>query len=484
MFDSVRGLSARHVFYRKLNRELPTVVRAEGVYLYDSDGKRYLDACGGAMVACIGHGVAEVADAIGEQARRVAYVNGTAFTNLPAERLADVLAKRAPPGIDKAYFLSSGSEAVEAALKLARQYHVERGESSRRFVIALNPGYHGNTLLALSASARSHYRAVFSPWLLDVRMIDAPYPYRADETAASMSGQALQAAIRELGAENVAAFIAEPVGGSSTGASVAPAGYFAAVREICDRSGVLFIADEILSGSGRTGTFFALEHFRDATGGPVVPDIITLGKSLNGGYAPLSALLARSSIVETLASGPHGGLMHAQTYSHNPLACAAALAVQKFVEKHELVRRASAMGDVLQRRLASLARDGDGADIVGDVRGLGMLAAIELVADRRTKQPFERSLNVAERLVASAHARGLVLWPNVGHADGRNGDLVMIAPPYTIANEQIEELVDLLRAALADTAHAVLEPSSTTNAVLERSSTTIATAGRDKRNTT
>src|SRR5579872_7451274 len=227
------------VFYRKLNKQLPLIVRGQGVFLHDDTGKRYLDASGGAMVANVGHGVREIADAIGAQAATLAYVNGTAFTNEPVEALADALIAKAPPHIEKAYFLSSGSEAVEAALKLARQYHVERGEASRRIIIARTPGYHGNTLLALSASARGHYREVYEPWLLDVHMIPAPYPYRDDQGPASpaLSGDALEAAILEHGAENVAAFIAEPVGGSSTGAAVPPAGHYARIREICDRYG-------------------------------------------------------------------------------------------------------------------------------------------------------------------------------------------------------------------------------------------------------
>jgi len=444
-----------HVFYRKFGVELPVITRAEGVYLYDDRGKRYLDACGGAMVASIGHGVPEIADAIAEQAKKVAYVNGTAFTTQPVERLADALAARAPAGVDKAYFLSSGSEAVEAALKLARQYHVERGDLDRRTVIARTPGYHGNTLLALSASARPHYRAVYSPWLVDVMMIDAPYPYRAASAEdPAMTGDALEEAILEADPDNVAAFIAEPIGGSSTGASVPPPGYYARIREICDKYGVLFIADEVLTGVGRTGKFFALEHFRDAQGGPVTPDIITLGKGLNGGYAPLSAMLATSKLVDTVARGPFHGLVHAQTYSHHALGSAAALAVLRYIDEHALVQRAADVGPALQSALRTL-RDGPSGAIVGDVRGIGMLAAVEFVADRATKAPFPRELRVAEQVVKRAREHGLVLWPNVGHADGVNGDLVMIAPPLTITQEQIGELVDKLRATLADVAASI-----------------------------
>jgi len=442
-----------HVFYRKFGIELPTIVRAEGVYLYDDRGTRYLDGCGGAMVASIGHGVPEIGDAMAAQARGLAYVNGTAFTTKPVEELADALVAHAPAGLDKVYFLSSGSEAVEAALKLARQYHVERGDRERSIVIAQTPGYHGNTLLALSASARPHYRAVYSPWLVDVQMIDAPYPYRAaSERDPAMTGDALEEAILDSDPEKVAAFIAEPIGGSSTGASVPPPGYYARIREICDKYGVLFVADEVLTGVGRTGKFFALEHFRDTRGGPLLPDIITLGKGLNGGYAPLSAMLASSKLVETVARGPYHGLVHAQTYSHHAVACAAALAVLRYVERNKLVERAATLGPRLQSALATL-RDAPGASrIIGDVRGIGMLAAVEFVADRASKAPLPRALRVAEQIVTRARERGLVLWPNVGHADGVNGDLVVIAPPLTITEAQIDELVELLRGTLTDVA--------------------------------
>ncbi|HKW44235.1 MAG TPA: aspartate aminotransferase family protein, partial [Candidatus Eremiobacteraceae bacterium] len=435
-----------HVFYRKLNVELPLIVRGKGVYLYDDRGKRYLDGSGGAMVACVGHGVEEIADAVSAQARRLAYVNGTAFTNEPVERLADFLCELAPPGVGKAYFLSSGSEAVEAALKLARQYHVERGEPQRRIIVARTPGYHGNTLLALSASARESYRKMYAPWLLDVTMIGAPYPYRAGDLgdrAPAMTGEAFAEVLERVGAHNVAAFIAEPVGGSSTGASVPPAKYYARIRALCDMHGILFIADEVLCGAGRTGKFLAIEHFRASSGGEVVPDIITMGKSLNGGYAPLSALLVKTNIVETIARGS-GGFVHAQTYSHNPLAAAAAFATMRYVREHKLVERAAQVGDVLQRRLKTLLTHGDGAQIVGDVRGIGMLGAVELVLDRETKKPFPRSMKVVEALVKECQAHGLVVWPNVGHADGHDGDLVMIAPPFTISLEEIEELTESL----------------------------------------
>jgi len=438
------GRDESRVFYRKLNVALPRIVRGQGVYLFDDRGKRYLDACGGAMVCNIGHGVPEIADALAEQARKVSYVNGTAFTNDPVEQLAELLASKTPAGVDRSYFLCSGSEATEAALKLARQYHVERGEPDRRTVIAQTPGYHGNTLLALSASARGHYRTMFRPWLTDVAMIEAPYPYRNERFICDAS--ALEAAILEAGPRDVAAFIAEPIGGSSTGASMPSTAYFASVREVCDRYGVLFICDEVLTGAGRTGKFFGLEHFRDAQGNEIAPDIITMGKGLNGGYAPLSAMIAKRSIVETLAAAS-GSFMHAQTYSHNALGAAAALAVQRYIDRHGLIERAAQAGPQVGAALRQID-----ADLIGDVRGTGMLWAVEFVADRETKRPFPRELKMAETLVECAKERGLVLWANVGHADGKNGDLVMIAPPFIIEPAEIAQLAELLQASLRDTA--------------------------------
>jgi len=425
------------VFYRALDREFPMIVRGEGCWLVDDKGRRYLDACGGAYVANLGHGVSEVADAVAEQVRRVAYVNGTAFTNEPAEELAAELRTLNPKGLDYAYFLSSGSEAVEAALKLARQYWVESGKPGKHKVIARAPGYHGNTLLALSASARGHYKKLFGPWLVPVTMIPAPYPYRCAPDSGAMTAQALEDAILKEGADTVAAFIAEPVSGSSTGGSVPPPDYFKRVRQICDKHSVLFVADEVLCGAGRTGKWTAGEHFDAA------PDIMTLGKGLSGGYVPLSAVVTRKKIIDPIANGS-GSLKHAQTFSHSPAICAAGLAAVRHIKKHGLVQRSADMGAVLHRKLRALLE----LPSVGDVRGLGLLAGIEFVADKKTKAPFPRSLKFAESFVSAALDAGLVVWPNVGHADGENGDLVMVAPPFTVSESEIDEIVARFKTAL------------------------------------
>ena len=438
------------VFYRRLDHTYPLIVRGEGCYLYDSQGKRYLDACGGAFVANLGHGVAEIADAMAHQARQLAYVNQTAFTHEPVEQLAAEISRRCAGDLDKVYLLTGGADAVEAALKLARQYWVEVGQPRKHKIIALTPAYHGTTLLALSASAREHYKTYYQEWLLDVVRTPAPYAYRCpcngrDPTCPACSGNALEEAIRRAGPDSVAAFIAEPVGGSSTGASVPRPDYFRQVRDICDRHGVLFIADEVLTGIGRTGSWSALEPYG------VVPDIMVLGKGITGGYAPLSAVVAPERILDVLARGS-GGLRHAQTFSHHPVLCAAGVAALRYLETHRLIERCAELGTVLHRRLQALLE----LPNVGDVRGRGLLAGVEFVEDKSTRTPLQRGLKFAETFADSAHEVGLVVWPSVGHVDGKDGDLVCIAPPFVITEEQIGEIVTLFGAAMELTVQKVL----------------------------
>jgi adenosylmethionine-8-amino-7-oxononanoate aminotransferase len=430
-----------HVFYRKLTKSFPRIVRGEGCWLEDADGQRYLDAVGGAFVASLGHGDSEIVEAMAAQARRVAYVNGTAFTTDPVEQLAAELAATLPGDLSNLYFLSSGSEAVEAALKLARQYWVERGKPKKHVIIALTPAYHGNTLLALSASAREHYQTHFQHWLVDVVRVPVPC-YRCacggnDARCPTCTGTALEEAILQAGADTVAAFIAEPVGGSSTGAAVPAPEYFRVVREVCDRHDVLFIADEVLCGAGRTGTWWAIEPFG------VVPDLMTIGKGIAGGYAPLSAVAAPRRIVDVLAEGS-GALLHAQTFSFHPVSCAAGLATVRALKARRLVPRCAELGSVLHAKLAGLV----GLPHVGAVRGRGLLAGVEFVNDTRTGAPLPRAMRFAETFAEQALATGLVVWPNVGHVDGRNGDLAMLAPPFIVTEEELDELVTRFATAL------------------------------------
>ena len=434
-----------HVFYRKLGHEYPKIVRGEGCWLIDDRGKRYLDAVGGAYVANLGHSNPEIAEAIATQARAFGYLSGTMFTHGPVEELAAEIAETLPGDLSKLYFLCSGSEAVEAALKLARQYWIERGRPSKNRIIALAPGYHGSTLLALSASAREAYKAMFRPWLVDVHRIAAPYPYRCEcggKSAACpvCSGNVLEEAITRLGADQVAAFIAEPVGGSSTGASTPRPEYFRRVREICDRHDVLLMADEVLVGAGRTGTWWAIEPYG------VAPDIMTMGKGISGGYAALSAIAAPNKIVDAIANGS-GAFMHAQTFSHHPVACAAGVATMRYLKDHKLVEQCARMGRVLHERLAPLAQ----LPHVGDVRGRGLLAGIEFVEDKATRAPFPRAARFAESFAEAALDAGLTVWPNVGHADGTSGDLAMVAPPFIVTEEEVDEMVQRFTTAVQKT---------------------------------
>ena len=435
-----------HVFYRKLTREYPRIVRGDGCYLYDDRGRRYLDGAGGAYVVNVGHGVGEIAEALACQARRVAYVSGSAFTHDAVEELAAEIAQLSPGDLDTVYPLASGSEAVEAALKLARQYWVESNRPAKHTVIALAPSYHGNTLLALSASSREQYQTFYREWLVRVARAPAPYPYHCEcggtpPHCPACSGDAIEAAILREGPDTVAAVIAEPVGGSSTGASVPAPGYWRRVREICNRHDVLLIADEILTGAGRTGTWSALEPYG------IVPDIMVLGKGISGGYAPLSAVVAPRRLVDVLARGS-GAFLHAQTFSHHATLCAAGVATIRYLRRHRLIERAAEMGRVLHHRLQELRS----LPWVGDVRGRGLLAGIEFVEDKTTRRPFPPSARFAESFAAVALDHGLVVWANAGQLADGTGDLAMLAPPFVIDEGQVGEMVTLFSRAVEHTA--------------------------------
>jgi adenosylmethionine-8-amino-7-oxononanoate aminotransferase len=441
------------VFYRRLRRQYPRIVRGQGCYLYDDQGHRYLDACGGAYVVNVGHGVSEIADALACQAATLGYVSGTAFTHDAVEELAAELAELSPGDLDFVYPLGSGSEAVEAGLKLARQYWLEAGRPAKHKVIAFAPSYHGNTLLALSASSREPYRTVYREWVADIIRVPAPYPYRCGcqgnpPLCSICNGDAIEAAILREGADSIAALIAEPVGGSSTGASVPGTDYWQRVRSLCDRYEILWVADEVLTGAGRTGTWWALEPYR------VVPDLMIVGKGIAGGYVPLSAVVASRRLVEALARGT-GVFLHAQTFSHHATLCAAGVATIRYIRRHRLVERCAEMGRELHRGLQALRS----LPFVGDVRGRGLLAGIELVADRDARRPFPAARRFAESVAASALALGLVVWPNSGHLQDGTGDLVMLAPPFVIDRQQIDELVTTLAQAIERTASAA-EPSA------------------------
>ncbi|MGD8996500.1 MAG: aspartate aminotransferase family protein [Anaerolineae bacterium] len=432
-----------HVFYRRARHPRPMVERGEGVYLYDTEGRRYLDGSGGSIVVNIGHGVHELAEAMADQAAKFAYAHPTMFTSRPAELYAEALAEVVPLPEPRFFFLSSGSEAVETAIKLARQVQVERGRPGRYLVISRWQSYHGTTLGALAVAGKPKMRRPFRPMLPEVPHIPPPYCYRCP-FALTYPGchlrcaDALEEEIIRVGADNVAAFIAEPVSGATLGAVVPPDGYWPRIREICDRHGVLLVADEVMTGFGRAGRWLALQHW------DVVPDIVAMSKGTAGGTCPLSVTAARGELVETIVSGS-GDFVHGGTFSHHPVSTAVGLATLRYLQEHDLVAEAARKGELLGEKL----REGlANLPCVGDVRGIGLMWGVELVADRYSKAPFPPKRHFAQQVADAAFERGLIVYPGSGCADGTAGDHLTLGPPFIITAEQMDELVALLRAAL------------------------------------
>ncbi len=433
-----------NVLLRNLARDMPVIARGDGIYLYDRSGKRYVDASSGALVVSVGHGNREVADRIHAQLCAVGYVNGTHFTSEVTEDLATRLATLAAAEIPaarltRAAFLSSGSEVVEAAVKFVRQLWMERGQPKRTKMLARVPSYHGNTLYALSMSGRPHYKKLYGPMLSEVVTTASPYPYRSgladyERDGADHYGRLLEEVIEREGPETIAAFIAEPVIGSSAGAAVPPRGYFERVGEICRKHGILTIADEILCGAGRVGSFYACTR----TG--FSPDLLVLGKGIGGGCAPLSVLMCRQEHLDEMKRGS-GYFQHAQTYLQAPMMTAAGVAVLDYFERHALVARAARVGEHMLKRLRERLLPLPG---VGSVQGLGLLAGVEFVADKATRAPYPRGKKLVEGLIAALFAEGVITWPNVGQANGTDGDLIMIGPPLVIDETQVDELCDTL----------------------------------------
>jgi adenosylmethionine-8-amino-7-oxononanoate aminotransferase len=434
---------AGHVFYRRERHPHPTIAHGEGVYLYDTDGRRYLDGSGGALVVNIGHGVREVADAIGAQAAQAAYLHATMFTSRPLEAYAQALAALVPLPAPRFYFMCSGSEAVESAIKLARQVQLARGQAGRYLVISRWGSYHGATLGALAVTGKPKMRRPFQPMLPAAPHIPAPYCYRCPygstyPDCGLRCADALEQEIQRVGPEHVAAFIAEPVSGATLGAVVPPPEYWPRIRQICDAYGLLLIADEVMSGCGRSGRWFALQHWG------VTPDLMTIGKGASGGYFPLSITAVKGEWVDALlASG--AGFVHGGTFSHHAVGAAAGLATLNYLQAHGLVAAAARLGERLGGALRAAL---EGLPCVGDVRGLGLMWGVEFVADRATKAPFPAGLHFAQQVADAALARGLIVYPGSGCADGDAGDLVLIGPPFTITADQIDELVSLLREAI------------------------------------
>ena len=433
-----------NVFYRNLHNSFPIITHGEQAYLYDTSGNRYLDASGGAAVVNIGHGMKEIAAAVSSQAQKAGYINGTQFSHVPVETLATLVSEFLPFPNGKVYFLTSGSEAIEASIKLARQYWVERGRPSKHHVIARKPSYHGNTLAALSLSDRRHYKEIYGPMLMKTSMVPAPYCYRCfcGEVYPSCGIKCaveLEKQIQVIGGENVSAFLTEVIGGGSTGAAVPPPEYFSDIQKICDQNEILLIVDEIMTGIGRTGEWLACHHF------DLKPDIIVMGKGLTSGYIPLSAVAAPDRIVDILYSKGRS-FMHAQTFAHHPVGCAAGVATLDYIKNNNLLLKCNTLGTLLKETISSISSDND----VGDIRGKGLLIGIEFVQDKDSRTPFPRELDYAGKFVANALKNGLVVWPNVGHADGINGDLILLAPPFIIEQEEVSLINRVLNETLEE----------------------------------
>lgn len=429
-----------HILHRTIHSTLPVAVRGQGIELFDAEGKSYIDASGGAAVSCLGHGHPDVIAALHAQLDRIAYAHTSFFTTEVAERLADRLVEDAPKGLDHVYLVSGGSEAVEAALKMARQYFVEKGEPQRRHLIARRQSYHGNTLGALATGGNEWRRAQFRPLLIETHHIDPCYAYRyqkhgeSDEAYAARAAQQLEDKILELGPDEVIAFVAEPVVGATLGAVPPVADYFKHIRAICDRYGVLLILDEVMCGMGRTGTLHACEQ------DGIAPDLLTIAKGLGGGYQPIGAVLLGRHIFDAFAQGS-GFFQHGHTYMGHPMAAAAGLAVQEVIRRDGLLDNVSAMGAQLDERLHQRF---DNHHHVGDIRGRGLFRGIELVVDRASKEPFDQRLELNARIKREAMARGLMIYPMAGTIDGVRGVHVLVAPPFIISKRDIDRIVERL----------------------------------------
>ena len=429
-----------HIFPRHTKDIPPTASFGEGCYLIDDKGKRYFDGSGGAAVSCLGHGDQEIISAIKNQVDKLAFAHTRFFTSDPAENLADLLIKNAPGDIDRVYFVSGGSEAVEASIKLARQYHLEKGDLNRKHIIARRQSYHGNTLGALAVGGNEWRRKQFSPLLINISHIAPCYEYidKSDSESSfdygQRAAQELEDEILRLGKDEVIAFIAEPVVGATLGAVPAVKGYFTRIREICDKYGVLLILDEVMCGMGRTGYLFACEAEN------VIPDILCIAKGLGAGYQPIGAMLCSSKIYDAIKHGS-GFFQHGHTYIGHPVATAAGLAVVNALLDRGLIEQVKKMGDKLS---LALKKELGQHPNVGDIRGRGLFQGIELVEDRETKKPFAPSLAISKKIKDLTFKAGLICYPMSGTRDGINGDHILLAPPYIINDSQIDEVVGKL----------------------------------------
>lgn len=429
-----------HILHRQLRGQYPLAVAAQGCWITDADGRRYLDACGGAAVSCLGHGHPDVLAAMHAQIDKLAYAHTSFFSTPVAEELADALIADAPAGISHVYLVSGGSEAMEAALKLARQYFVEIGQPQRSKFIARRNSYHGNTLGALAVGGNAWRRRQFGPLLIDVEHVAPTYAYRdspegeTPEQYGERLARELETTIDRIGGDRVMAFVAETVGGATSGCLVPPPGYFRRVRELCDRHGILLILDEVMCGIGRTGTLHACEQEG------IAPDLMAIAKGLGGGFQPVGAVLVGGRAIDAITQGS-GFFQHGHTYIGHPVACAAALAVQRVLKRDALVERCARQGARLRDELDEAFRY---HPCVGEVRGRGLFQAVELVADRTSRAPFDPQLRIHARVKKAALELGLMCYPMGGTIDGARGDHVMLAPPFIVSDDELDLVIERL----------------------------------------
>jgi adenosylmethionine-8-amino-7-oxononanoate aminotransferase len=431
-----------HIFFNNLRGALPMAERAEGIYLYDSTGKRYMDAMGGMFVCTIGHGVPEIAEAMAAQARRLSFANYVQFTNEPQERLADHIIGMSPPGMDRVFFVPSGSTANEIALQLAREYHVERGKPRKQKIISLWHNYYGMTVGALSMSGNLMTKRGMNmdPYLLDFPHIQPAYcyqcPFKKTYPACDLfCADDLARTIEQEGPESIAAFIATPIIGGTGGGITPPPDYFRRIRQICDAYDILLIMDEVITGFGRLGTNFGIDHWQ------ITPDIMTVAKTLSSGYAAHGAVIAHKNIWETFTNGNRKRITLLSTFAGHPISCAASLAVQEYIAKHNLIAQSAARGEYLKKRLQNLAAE---EPLIGDVRGKGLFLGIEFVQDKETRQPFPRVTQFMEKVVYAASQRGVIISGRFGIGTHADGDHLSLSPPFIITEQECDELAGIL----------------------------------------
>ncbi len=433
-----------NIFHRRLGFDYPRIKKGRGIYLWDSNGKKYIDAVGGAIVANLGHGIKEIAKDMERLASRFSYLHGAQFITDDMEQYAKELCQVAPKNLSKVLFVTGGSEGIETAIKLAKQYHYDTQNKKKYQVIRRAPAYHGNTLLALSLTSKEGMRRPQQEYLLDFPAIPAPYCYRCPfgknyPSCGLLCAKALETAIKKEGPENVSAFIAEPVIGASIGAVVPPKEYFPLISKICKKYNVLLVMDEVMAGFGRTGKWFACQHWN------FEPDIVVVSKGIAGGFAPLTAVFCTEKILQGIKNGS-GNFSHGFTFENNPFLMGVGYAVLKYIKKNNLVRASEQKGKYLLKKLQELKS----LDIVGDARGLGLMTALEFVEDKKTKKPFARKQMLSEKIVQAAMKKGLNLYFAVGFVKGGDGDAIMVAPPYNVSFKEIDLIVKIFKEAIIE----------------------------------